>query len=142
MLLIIIITIAIYLLVIAWTWNSLGKMEKKKKISFIFIGLLIIYLITLLVFAFSKKGIEYPEIAIEKSIRNLIVTLFTGVNAIILPLLTKQVNKMLEGEIEKSRFLKVILAILLIFFIFIWGECGYMQNTQEGILQVYQVRKQ
>ena len=62
-------TIIVYLLVIAWSWNSLEDMEKTKKILIIFIGFLIVYVLTEIVFGISKGSITYENEDIEKSIR-------------------------------------------------------------------------
>ena len=56
---IVIIIILIYIVLLAWTWHNLGDMEKTKKTLIIFIGLIITYLITILIFNISKAGIGY-----------------------------------------------------------------------------------
>ena len=43
---IITISIVMYLINIAWTWKNLGELEKSKKVIFIVIGLVAIYIIT------------------------------------------------------------------------------------------------
>ena len=139
MTLIICITIAIYILLIAWTWNNLGRIEKTKKILLIIIGTLITYIITLFLFYLSKKGIEYKEIIIEEKIRNILVAIFTGVNSIIiLPYIAKLLDKVQEGEIEKEIFLRKVFIIIVIFLIFMFFECGYMHDAQQGILNISQ----
>ena len=139
MTLIICITIAIYILLIAWTWNNLGRIEKTKKILLIIIGTLITYIITLFLFYLSKKGIEYKEIIIEEKIRNILVVIFTGVNSIIiLPYIAKLLDKVQEGEIEKEIFLRKVFIIIVIFLIFMFFECGYMHDAQQGILNISQ----
>ena len=139
MTLIICITIAIYILLIAWTWNNLGRIEKTKKILLIIIGTLITYIITLFLFYLSKKGIEYKEIIIEEKIRNILVAIFTGVNSIIiLPYIAKLLGKLQEGEIEKEIFFFLLFIIIVIFLIFMFFECGYMHDAQQGILNISQ----
>ena len=49
-LLIIIIVTVLYAVIIGWTWSSLGDIERKKKILITGIGILLVYLITLLLF--------------------------------------------------------------------------------------------
>ena len=131
MLLIIIITIVLYSLSIIWTWKSLGEIEKTKKIMVIAIGIVITYIITLLVFTISKNGINYPSEPVQKEIKRAVLAIFTGVNLLILlPYISNQLNKIYEGEIEKEDFMKRMIALLVIFIICIWIECGYMKNTQ------------
>lgn len=65
-LLIIIIVTVLYAVIIGWTWSSLGDIERKKKILITGIGILLVYLITLLLFNISKNQIQYPDISAEK----------------------------------------------------------------------------
>lgn len=140
---IIIITIIVYAVLFAWTWKNLGEIQKNKKLAVIIIGMLVLYLITLLIFNIAKKGIEYQEIAIEKSIRNILVMIFTGINSlIVLPFMAKQFNKIHEGEIETKEFSKKIMILLIVFIICMCFESSYMKSTQQGILKVYEANGQ
>ena len=65
-LLIIIIVTVLYAVIIGWTWSSIGDIERKKKILIKGIGILLVYLITLLLFNISKNQIQYPDISAEK----------------------------------------------------------------------------
>ncbi len=142
MALIIIIVIILYALSTIWAWNSLGDIEKPQKIAVIVIGVLITYIITAIVFAISKSGINYQEIMGESEIRRIIVMIFTGVNLLILlPYISKQLYKIHEGEIEQKDFLRKMAILAVIFIICMWIECGYMKNTQNGILKIYQLNK-
>lgn len=65
-LLIIIIVTVLYAVIIGWTWSSLGDIERKKKILITGIGILLVYLITLLLFNISK--IKYSiQIFLQKN---------------------------------------------------------------------------
>ena len=66
-LLIIIIVTVLYAVIIGWTWSSLGDIERKKKILITGVGILLVYLITLLLFNISKNQIQYPDISAEIS---------------------------------------------------------------------------
>ena len=139
---IIIITIAIYIILITWSWKSLGNIERNKKIITIAIGIIAIYLITWLVFNISKQGIIYENEQIASSIGKVIIAIFAGVNGlIIMPFIGKLLDKANEDEIEKQVFLRKILIIVVIFLIILWLECGYMKDTQEGILKIYHSMK-
>ncbi len=139
---IIIITIAIYIILITWSWKSLGNIERTKKIITIAIGIIAIYLITWLVFNISKQGIIYENEQIASSIGKVIIAIFTGVNGlIIIPFIGKLLDKVNEDEIEKQVFSRKILIIVVIFLIILWLECGYMKDTQEGILKIYHSMK-
>lgn len=139
---IIIITIAIYIILITWSWKSLGNIERTKKIMTIAIGIITIYLITWFVFNISKQGIVYENEQIASSIGKVIISIFAGVNGlIIMPFIGKLLDKVNEDEIEKQVFSRKILIIVVIFLIILWLECGYMKDTQEGILKIYHSMK-
>ena len=53
--LIIIVTIIVFLILIAWTWQSLGQLDKSKKVLFILIGIVIMYICTLIVCTTQKQ---------------------------------------------------------------------------------------
>ena len=139
---IIIITIAIYIILITWSWKSLGNIERTKKIITIAIGIIAIYLITWFVFNISNQGIVYENEQIASSIGKVIISIFAGVNGlIIIPFIGKLLDKVNEDEIEKQVFSRKILIIVVIFLIILWLECGYMKDTQEGILKIYHSMK-
>ena len=126
-----------YSVVIGWTWNNLVDVDKIKKILIIAGEILLIYLITLIVYAISKNGIDYTNTEVEKNIKIVIVTLFTGFNSlIILPFLNKQIIKLKEKETEEKSIIKKVAILFLIFIVCLIFECGYMKDTQKGILQV------
>lgn len=135
---IIILILMIYVIAATWTWNNLGQIEKNKKIIVILAGLITSYLITLIVFALSKNSINYESIIIEKNIKNIILAIFTGANAcIFMPYISKQLEKIHEGEIEKEKFTQKMRVIFVIIIILLSFECGYMKTTQQGILKIY-----
>ncbi len=139
---IILITIIIYLVMIIWTWKVLGEMVKPKKVLFIIIGIFISYLITLIINSFAQSGIEFEKEAIAKEIKNILVLVFTGLNAmIVLPFIARTLEKVGSGDIEKNELIRKIVILIIIFIICMVFECNYMKNTQEGILEIYQAIK-
>ena len=135
--LIIIMIFILYSVVIGWTWNNLGDIDKIKKILIIVGEIFIIYLITLIVYAISKNGIDYTNEKVENSVKIIIVSLFTGFNSlIILPFLNKQIIKLKEKEAEEKNIIRKLSIMLLVFIVCVIFECGYMKDTQKGILQV------
>lgn len=134
---IILIMIIIYLVVLAWAWNNLEDIEKHKKIIIMGMGLLIIFIITNIIFAISQSGINYQNDEIQKDVGNMMITLFTGVNALILPLLFKNILKMRNGEIEEKIFKTKMIVGVVIFLLIMCLECGYIKDIQKGILEIY-----
>lgn len=138
MTIILIVTIFIFVISAIWIWNNLGSMEKNKKIGFIAIGFVVMYIITLLIFLTTKGAINYPNAEIENIIRNTLVMIFTGLNSlIILPYSAKLLGKTIESEIEKEEITKKVIIILIVFLVAIFMEASYLKSTQQGILNIY-----
>ena len=134
MTIIILVAIVIYAILIMWIWKSLGYIEKSKKILYIAVGLLIMYIITLIIFNISKNGITYQNIESEKIVRNVLVLIFTSLNGMItLPYIGRLLNKVNEDEITKKAFSKKVLILIIVFIVCLIFECGYLKDTQTGI---------
>ena len=139
---IITISIVMYLINIAWTWKNLGELEKSKKVIFIVIGLVAIYIITTIVFFISQKGVQYENEESMRTIKNVLVAVFAGINGIVLlPQMAKILDNAKEGEIEKNQLINRIILWIIILLICLIFECGYMKDTQEGIIEVYKSLK-
>lgn len=138
MTLVIVTAIIIYVILIAWTWQSLGSIEKTKKIVFILVGIVLMYLVTLVVFGTTKGDIDYQNMEIQSSIQNVIVAICTGINGmIVLPQIGKIVDQINENQIEKEQLIKKCLILIVVFIVCLIFESGYMRDTQQGILKVY-----
>lgn len=136
--LIIIIIMAVYLVLIAWTWYSLENIEKTKKIAVIAIGVFLTYIITLIIFSISKAGIDYGNIPNQSTMKNILVILFTGINGIVLlPYVAKILGKINENEIEKDVVKRKIVILIIVFIICMFFECGYLKDTQKGMINIY-----
>lgn len=141
MAIIIVVIIAIYAIAITWIWKNLGEIEKNKKILYIAVGILIMYILTLIIFNISKSGINYQNAEGEKIVKNVFVLIFTSINSmIVLPYIAKLLDKVHEDEIEKSAFSKKIIILIIIFIICMILECGYLTSVQEGIIKMIQQR--
>lgn len=138
MTLVIITTIIIYVILIAWTWQSLGSVEKTKKVVFILVGIVLMYLITLVVFRTTKGDIDYQNIEIQSIIQNVIVAIGTGINGmIVMPQIGKILDQINENQIEKGQLIKKCLILIVVFIVCLIFESDYMKDTQQGILKVY-----
>ena len=141
MAIIIIGAILIFIVSCVWTWHNLGVIEKSRKIVFIIISLIIMYLITLMVFQMSKNGISYPDYLNEKvegTTKNMIVLIFTGLNSLILtPFLAYIYGKYTEEDLEAGKAVKRIIIGIVIFIICIFMETSYVKDVQQGILNDY-----
>ena len=138
--LIIVVTIIVYMILLGWTWSTLGDLDRIRKIIIIFFEVLIMYVITLIIFGISENGLVYTSKNAQNDIRNVMVIIFTGINSlIVIPYINKQIIKLKEKEIEKENLIKKSIILCVIFVIFLVIECGYMKDTQKGIIKMEQV---
>ena len=138
MLFISIIAIVIYFIGLAWTWKSLGFIEKNKKVAVLTIGIIVMYIITLIIFQTTKNDITYQNAQMQKDVQNILVIIFTGINNIIvMPQVGKIIDKISEDEIQNNELKKRIIILAIIFVICVIFECGYFKDMQEGILEIY-----
>ena len=137
-----IITIILFAVLGVYTWQKLGNIEKKTKIIYIVLGLLIVAFITLVLFNISSTNVDYEKIEMKNDIRKMLVLIFTPVNALFLmPSFAKILNEIKNNEIEKEKLKFRILRILIIFVIVLIIEYNYLVNTQIGILEIYKKQK-
>ena len=138
MTLIIIGAILIFLVSVIWMWHNLGNIEKPRKVAFIIIGLFIMYIFTMILYHFSSPNSTYPNEEMQKTVSNTLILVFTGLNALIfLPFIANLLDKILEEEIGKQKAQRRIIILLIIFVICIFVEKGYLESTQEGIINIY-----
>ncbi len=127
----------IYLIAVIWSWKSLTNLSPLKKIIVILAGILIVYIITSILLNISKTNITYPTEEMGQKVTTVLTIVFTAINALIIPILSKNIVKMQSGEIDINQFKKKIIAILLIGIVFLGLECGYLKNTQKEIVNIY-----
>ena len=93
----------------------------------------------MILFSISKSGVTYPSNEIEQMVQNMIVTIFTGLNGIlVLPYLGRLWDKISEEEITKQQFQKRSCILLIIAIIVFILEINYLKGVQNGILEIYQ----
>lgn len=137
-----IVTIVLFAVLIGYTWHRLDTLEKYIKIIYILIGLVIISIITFIIFNISSIGIEYEEIGIKNDIRTMLLVVFTPINGLFtMPVFAKILARINENDIEKKEFLLRTGIILAIFVFILIIECGYIKNTQLGIIEIYKKLK-
>ena len=142
MLLIIITTIIIYLIVLAWTWHNLSGIEHGKKIIYTIVGLIVMYIITMITFNISKTGITYENPEMEKDIGNMLILIFAGLNSlIVLPYISRLLSRINDDDIEKNQVSKRIMVIIVVLVLCLIMESGYLKDIQNGILNVYETQK-
>lgn len=134
---ILIIMLVMFLVLIGWMWTSLGNIEKKTKVIYMIIGLIMIYIITFIIYNISKIGINYESKEVMKEIRNIYVILFTIVNGyIILPYTFKRIEEINNREIKTEKIKQSIIILLIIIAVLFIFESIYLGNRQDAILKM------
>ena len=135
---IIFITIIImYAILLAWSFHSLVNMEIPKKILVIAVILIITYIFTYITYTISKQAINYQNEEIMSYVKNVLLLIFTGINGFItMPFLCKQIEGYYQENITQSDLAKKILITLIVLIVLLVLECGYMTNTQQGIIGI------
>lgn len=134
---ILIIIAILFIVLLGWSWNSLGSIDKKEKIKYIIIGLVLTYLLTFIIYAISKIGIQYDNKEAMKMIRTVFVLLFAIVNGyILLPYSFKKIEKIKNEEIEEEKLKRSIIILLIIIVMLLIFESIYLGNLQQGILKM------
>ena len=130
--------VIIFIISFIWIWHNMGNIEKPKKIAFIIIGTGIMYLLTLIIYNIASPNITYPSEEIKQAVNNVLMIVFTGLNTLIfLPWIANLLDKILEEEIDKDQAKTRIIVLLVILILCIFIEKGYLESTQEGIINIY-----
>ena len=127
----------LFAVLIFWTWNNTKEFnETKDRIKYIVIGIFLVTIVTTIIFAISKIGINYPKAEIMKKVRNIAILLFTPINGFLsLPHIATIKNdiKINEKE-EKVKKKIIILGIIIIISLIV--EINYLKDFQNGIIGI------
>lgn len=131
------IIIVMFLVLLGWTWSSLEDIEKTKKIEYIIVGFVVVYIITIIIYQISKIGISYENREIMKAIQNILVLVFSIVNGyILLPYIFKKIVQIQNDEIDDKKFKKSIVILIAVIIILTIIESNYLANAQNETLQI------
>ena len=126
-----------FLVLLGWTWSSLEDIEKTKKIEYIIVGFVAVYIITIIIYQISKIGISYENREIMKAIQNILVLVFSIVNGyILLPYIFKKIVQIQNDEIDDKKFKKSIVILITVIIILTIIESNYLSNAQNETLQI------
>ena len=140
--LITIISIILFFVLGIIIYNGLNGIELKYKIIIFLIEIFLCFVVTIILFNISSIGIEYPNSKSKTIAMKTLVLIFTPINGILLlPNVTRIINESKNEEITKEEFGKKIKKFLITFIILIIIEFIYLKNTQNGILNNYNMIK-
>lgn len=138
---------AIYLIIIIlfsvlflWIWNNSKDFESNAyRIKYTIIGTIIVYVVTLIIFNISKIGITYPNIEAIKAVRRISVLLFTPLNGYItLPHIAKILSDIKTNAVEEDKIKKRVIILFIIILVFSIIEIKYINEFQNGIINILQ----
>ena len=123
---------------IAWTWNNSKSFQtNNKKITFILVGLAILFIITFIIFSISGIGISYPNNEIMKQVRKIAILIFMPVNGFLsLPHIANIKAEVEKGNYEQEKLKRRIIIFGIVWLILIIFEIIYLKDFQNGIIQI------
>ena len=127
----------LFAVLIFWTWNNTKEFnETKDRIKYIVIGIFLVTIVTTIIFAISKIGINYPKAEIMKKVRNIAILLFTPINGFLsLPHIATIKNDIkINAKEEKVKKKIIILGIIIIISLIV--EINYLKDFQNGIIGI------
>jgi len=126
----------LFVVYLVWTWNSTKEFEDAKtRISFMLVGTLFITVLTLIIFAVSRIGVQYPKEEMIGQVRKIILLVFVPINGfIVLVQGARIIANTKKGMLSKEQLSKRIKIFAAIFVIMIILECIYFKNIQLNMI--------
>ena len=130
------IIIVLFTVLVMWTWNNVKDFENNtEKIKFIIIGLIILFICTIIIFAISKTGIKYPNDEVLKQVRCIAIFLCVPINGYIsLPHIAKIKSDIYTNTVDEEKSKKRIIFLAAIIIIVTIFEIFYLKDFQKGII--------
>ena len=134
--------IILFVAYLIWTWKSTAEFDNiVVRISYIVIGTIAVMLITLVLFAISKNGVEYPKEEMIGEVRKIVLLVFVPINGlIILTQLAGLFGKMKNESISSPTVSRRIKILAIVFVVLIIFECIYFKNIQNGIIDIIKIK--
>ncbi len=132
----------LFLTYIIATWKSTVEFEEiQVRILYIVIGTLFIIVLTMIFFAFSRIGVNYPKKEMIGEVRKWILLIFVPLNGfIILPQIARLIALVKEEDTTKEEFQKKVRRFLIICIVLIIFECIYFKNIQNGLIHFIELK--
>lgn len=120
------------------TYKFLGEgFEQKQKLTFIVVGIAIMYMLVSLIYWLSTKNIDLGTT--NEMGKNFIVFTFVPINSmIVLPFLASSYKYFKQGRLKTQNFKNRIILIAVILIIVLVLEFFYFKDIQNSILSMIQ----
>lgn len=136
MILLILLSLLLYAITIVMITHQIYSFDKKQKIQFIILSLLVILILTVIICNISSGQIQ-GEIKEKVEItKQASILLFAPIfSMILIPFLGNIINGAYTKQIKKEQVRnRIIIFVILAILIMIWG-INYIQNFQLGLLK-------
>lgn len=123
------------------TYKFLGEdFEQKQKLTFIVVGIAIMYMLVSLIYWLSTKNIDLGTT--NEMGKNFIVFTFVPINSmIVLPFLASSYKYFKQGRLKTQNFKNRIILIAVILIIVLVLEFFYFKDIQNSILNMLAAKK-
>ena len=133
---IIVISLLLYLLAGVILYHNLYAFEKPIKVTFIIIGFIVVWFITMILNTISASSLTVGTKEMIGITKMVAIWLFAPINSIILlPLLANTLGKKKENAITQASYQRRLVLLVMIFIIMLIWENGYSKNFQMGLLK-------
>ena len=141
--LIYLIMVILYIVLILWVWNNTKDYDdKKERIIFIVLGIIILMIVTFILFSISRIGIQYPSKDVLKQVRKVSLLLFVPLNGFVsLPHIAKLKSDIKCKDISNEEIKKRIIILSCIIMIIIIVQIFYLKDFQSGIIELINRKK-
>lgn len=138
-----IIIFMLFLIYLVWTWNSTSGFKKiYTRTLYVICGTVFMVIFTLILFNFSKIGINYPSEEVIEYVQKIILLVFVPINGfLILPRISNIINLKFEKGESDEQINKKIMYLGIIILVIIIFECIYFKSMQFDIINLYKLRK-
>lgn len=130
-----IIALVIFLIACIAIYHNTNSFEPKKRILYIIIGMIIMYVITSIICSIDMSGIQVENEQAIKDTLMVIKIIFTPINAmVILSSLGNTMGKVKDKELTLEKASKRLIIILIAIIIILVFETNYIRNFITGVL--------
>lgn len=123
------------------TYKFLGEdFEQKQKLTFIVVGIAIMYMLVSLIYWLSTKNIDLGTT--NEMGKNFIIFTFVPINSmLVLPFLASSYKYFKQGRLKKQNFKNRIILLCVILIIVLILEFFYFKDIQNSILNMLAAKK-
>lgn len=130
-----VIAFIIFIIACIAIYHNTNSYEPSKRIIYIIIGTIIMYLLTSILCSINTKGLEVKNEAALNDTVSVIKYIFTPINSmIVLSFLGNIFGKLKEQVIDGTKAGKSIIILLIAFFVIIIFETSYIGSFINGLL--------